>query len=309
MVEFSVVLPEVPSPPEGSELALARLLADGATWGDAADWLPALPGGSVDLFFTSPPYADARPYSRIHPDRYVDWFLPYARAMYDCTSTAGSLILNIKNRVANRGPLRGQRHPYVYQLVLALQHMGWRWIETYIWAKPNAVPGRFGPRTKDSFEYVYHFARGARPYWDLGAVRVPYKTDGEEIARRRRDLHGRRNTEAGFGRDRTKTYLYGTADPGNVIAVAQTYNQHKGVAHTAAMPEALAEFFIKAACPPNGIVVDPFAGGGTTMVVARRLGRRTGGLDIHRQFVDEARRRLAAAQFHDQPELPLTISR
>jgi len=104
--------------------------------------------GVVDLFFTSPPYADARAYSRIHPDRYVEWFLPFARAMYDATAETGSLIVNIKNRVANRGPLKGQRHPYVYELVLALQHMGWRWIETYIWAKPNAVPGRFGPRTK-----------------------------------------------------------------------------------------------------------------------------------------------------------------
>ena len=53
--------------------------------------------------------------------------------------------------------------------------MGWRWIETYIWAKPNAVPGRFGPRTKDSFEYVYHFARGVKPLFNLDAIRVPYK--------------------------------------------------------------------------------------------------------------------------------------
>ena len=43
------------------------------------------------------------------------------------------------------------------------------------WATPNAVPGRFGPRTKDSFEYVCHFARGLRPHFDLDAVRVPSK--------------------------------------------------------------------------------------------------------------------------------------
>jgi hypothetical protein len=83
----------------------------------------------VDLFFMSPPYADARAYSRIHPDRYVEWFLPFARAMYDATADTGSLVINIKNRVAQSGPLRGQRHPYVYQLVLALQHMGWRWLD------------------------------------------------------------------------------------------------------------------------------------------------------------------------------------
>ena len=192
---------------------LYRSLAEGVLHGDAAQLLEQLPKKSVDLFFTSPPYADARAYSRIHPDRYVEWFLPFARSMYDATKSTGSLIINIKNRVANKGPLKGQRHPYVYHLVLALQNMGWRWIETYIWVKPNGVPGKFGPRTKDSFEYVYHFARGPKPYFDLDAVRVPYKADEAEIARRKRDTAGRRSTEAGFGRDRTKTYLLGGAGP------------------------------------------------------------------------------------------------
>lgn len=175
---------------------LADALAEGFVHGDALELLPRLPARSVDLFFMSPPYADARAYSRIHPDRYVEWFLPFARAMLDAAKDSGSMILNIKNRVANRGALKGQRHPYVYALVLALQHMGWRWLETYIWAKPNAVPGRFGPRTKDSFEYVYHFAKGVRPHFDLDAVRVPYKADPAEIARRKRDTLGRRNTMA-----------------------------------------------------------------------------------------------------------------
>lgn len=283
--------PEVPSSPAA---ALNHLLAEGVTWGDSSLWLPALPEGSVDLFFMSPPYADQRAYSRIHPDRYVEWFLPFARAMFDATAETGSLVINIKNRVAKDGPLRGQRHPYVFQLVVALQHMGWRWIEEYIWQKPNAIPGRFGPRTKDSFEHVFHFARGAKPYFDLNAIRVPYKTTEEEIERRRLDTNGRRNTEAGFGRDRVNTYSHGGADPGNVIPVSQTYNQHRGVAHTAPMPEGLAEFFIKAMSPKRGVVIDPFAGGGTTAVVARRLDRRVGGLELHQEFVDEAQRRLAS---------------
>ncbi|HEU0087957.1 MAG TPA: site-specific DNA-methyltransferase [Pseudonocardiaceae bacterium] len=276
----------------GPQEVLIQVLSDGVTHGDGLDWLPMLPPASVDLFFTSPPYADARVYSRIHPDRYVDWFLPFGQAMLTATAEHGSLVLNIKNRVADRGPLQGQRHPYVYRLVLAMQEMGWRWIETYVWAKPNAVPGRFGPRTKDSFEYVYHFARGARPFFDLDAVRVPYRADDAEIARRKLDRLGRRTTSAGFGRDRTRTYQLGGADPGNVVSVPQTYNQHRGVAHTAAMPEGLAEFFIKAMSPPDGVVIDPFAGGGTTVVVARRLGRRAGGFEIHEEFVQEAHRRI-----------------
>lgn len=272
---------------------LADMLSKGVVQGDAAGLLPLLPANSVDLFFSSPPYADARPYSVIHPDRYVEWFLPFGRAMLAATKPTGSLILNIKNRVAKDGPLKGQRHPYVYKLVLAMQNLGWRWIETYIWAKPNAIPGRFGPRTKDAFEYVYHFAKGPRPYFDVDAVRVPYKADDAEIARRRQDRLGRRSTEAGFGRDRTKTYLRGGADPGNVVSVPQSYNQHRGVAHTAAMPEGLAEFFVRCASPAGGIVIDPFAGGGTTVVVARRLGRLGGGIELHEAYVAEALRRLA----------------
>ncbi|MGH4008268.1 MAG: DNA-methyltransferase [Pseudonocardiaceae bacterium] len=291
-----MVAPAVPS-----HGLLARVLAEGVTHGDALEWLPRLPHRSVDLLFTSPPYADARAYSRIHPDRYVEWFLPFASAMLDVTNDTGSLVLNIKNRVANRGAIKGQRHPYVYRLVLALQEMGWRWIETYIWVKTNAVPGRFGPRTKDSFEYVYHFARGSKPHFDLDAVRVPYKADDAEISRRKLDSLGRRNTKAGFGRDRTKTYLLGGADPGNVVSVAQTYNQYRGVAHTAAMPEGLAEFFVRAMSPDGGVVIDPFAGGGTTVVVARRLGRQAGGFEIHEEFVREARRRIAHNVAEDVP--------
>jgi DNA modification methylase len=289
--------PSPPAPPTPPDRALEALLAEGETWGDSSQWLSALPQASVDLWFTSPPYADARAYSRIHPDRYVDWFLPLGRLMLEAATGTGWLVLNIKNRVAASGPLQGQRHPYVYQLVIALQQQGWRWLETYIWSKPNAVPGRFGPRTKDSFEYVYAFAKGPRPYFDLDAVRVPYKTTAEEIERRKLDRLGRRNTGAGFGRDRTTTYLRGGADPGNVIAVPQTYNQHKGAGgHTAAMPEGLAEFFIRACSPAGGVVVDPFAGSGTTAVVARRLGRRAGGLEIHRDFVDAARERLRSGE-------------
>jgi DNA modification methylase len=294
---------KLPKPPGTGDRVLEQLLAEGITWGDSLDWLPALPASSIDLFFTSPPYADARAYSRIHPDRYVEWFLDFARPMLAATKESGWFVLNIKNRVAKQGPLRGQRHPYVYELVLALQHMGWRWVETYIWTKPNAIPGRFGPRTKDSFEYVYAFSKGPRPYFDLDAIRVPYKTTSEEIERRRLDENGRRNTEAGFGRDRTKTYAKGRADPGNVVSVSQGYNQHYGPAgdHTAVMPEGLAAFFIKACCLAGGVVIDPFAGSATTSVVARRLGRRPGGLELHEEHVVDGRQRIAADMSDDAP--------
>lgn len=178
-------------------------------WGDSRQWLCALPEESVDLFFTSPPYADMRSYARIHPDDYVEWFCPFAEAMLRATCETGSFVLNIKDRV-----VRGERHPYVLRLILALRELGWRWVETYIWAKPNAIPGRFGPRTKDAWEYVIHFAKGPRPYFDLDAVRVPYRTSDTEITRRVADRSPRRTTTAGHGRTRAATYGHGRRRPG-----------------------------------------------------------------------------------------------
>lgn len=286
-----------PGPPAGG--ALERLIDEGVTWGDAGEWLPALPEESVDLFFTSPPYANLRDYARIEPDHYVDWFLPFGASMLRAIKPSGSFVLNIKDRV-----VAGERHPYVLELVLALRRLGWRWVETYIWVKPNAIPGRFGPRTKDSWEYVYWFAK-AKPYFDLDAVRVPYRTTDAERARRELDPSPRRNTAAGHGRIRSQTFRHGAADPGNVINVPLTYNQHRGVAHTAAMPERLAEFFVKAGAPEGGVVIDPFAGGGTTSVVAASLGRRAGGIELHHEHVVEARRRLATLQL--QLDVPASV--
>ena len=96
---------------KGDTQALSQFLDDGITHGDALDLLPRLPQGSIDLFFTSPPYADARAYSRIHPDHYVEWFLPFAKAMFNATCESGSLILNIKNRVAKTGPTKRSEAP------------------------------------------------------------------------------------------------------------------------------------------------------------------------------------------------------
>ena len=51
--------------------------------GDSKEVLKRLPENSVDLIFTSPPYADQRKetYGGIHPDKYVEWFLPISEQL------------------------------------------------------------------------------------------------------------------------------------------------------------------------------------------------------------------------------------
>ncbi len=67
---------------------------------------------------------------------------------------------------------------------------------------------------------------------------------------------------------------------------------HGREAHYAAYPEALCEIPIQATCPPDGLVLDPFLGTGTTLVVAKRLGRRALGIDISKEYAAIAEARI-----------------
>ncbi|MFQ5334504.1 MAG: DNA methyltransferase, partial [Flavobacteriales bacterium] len=69
--------------------------------GDCKIELKKIPDNSVDLIFTSPPYADQRKntYGGIHPHRYVDWFLPISEQLLRVLKPTGSFVLNIKERV------------------------------------------------------------------------------------------------------------------------------------------------------------------------------------------------------------------
>ena len=89
--------------------------------GDCLDVLAALPEESVHLVVTSPPYADKRrsTYGGVHPDDYVDWFIPRASAIRRVLRDDGTFILNIKENVVN-----GERHTYVLELIQAMRSAG-----------------------------------------------------------------------------------------------------------------------------------------------------------------------------------------
>ena len=70
----------------------------------------------------------------------------------------------------------------------------------------------------------------------------------------------------------------------------------KGIKHPAVYPERVVEELIKLLCPPNGIVLDPFVGSGTTAVVAYKLGRHYIGIDINPKYIEYAKERIKKAQ-------------
>jgi len=246
--------------------------------------------GKVDLIVTSPPYADARRnhYDSIHPDKFVKWFLTFHEPFFNALKPTGSLVLNIKDKVVD-----GVRHRYVWQTIEALSAHGWFAIDDYLWHKTNPMPGYWPTRLSDGWEYCFHLSKSHRPYFNSDAVRKPI---GDWVGARltklgKNDLTRQNSGNAsGFGRDISKWVGKETVLPSNVISLALV-GKNRG--HPAVFPVDLPLFFIKLLCPPDGLVVDPFAGSGTTGLAAISQNRRCLLIDNNATYCQVAQRRLS----------------
>ncbi|MGQ9614712.1 DNA-methyltransferase [Chloroflexus sp.] len=258
--------------------------------GDCRDILKDIPANSVDLIFTSPPYADRRKntYGGIHPDTYVEWFLPIGRELLRILKPDGTFILNIKEKVEN-----GERHAYVIELILALRQQGWLWTEEFIWHKKNCYPGKWPNRFRDAWERLLQFNKTKRFKMFQEEVMIPM---GQWADKRLRNLRQtdlvRDNSRvgSGFGKRVANWLEREMVYPTNVLHLAtETKNRH----HSAVFPEALPEWFIKLFTREGDMVLDPFMGSGTTIKVARRMNRRAIGIEILPEYFALAEEEIA----------------
>lgn len=258
--------------------------------GNCKDVLKQVPDNSIDLIFTSPPYADQRKntYGGIAPDKYVDWFLPIAQELLRVLKPTGTFILNIKEKV-----VEGERSTYVMELILALRKQGWFWTEEFIWHKKNSYPGKWSNRFRDSWERLLQFNKDRKFNMYQEAVKVPI---GDWAKGRLKNLSEtdkiRDNAKngSGFGKNISNWVGKETVYPTNVLHFA-TECQNKN--HPAAFPENLPEWFIKLFTQEGDTVLDPFAGSGTTLTVAQRMNRNSIGIEIlpeyHEMMLKEIR--------------------
>ena len=244
---------------------------------DCLEGLRKLPEGSAQLVLTSPPYPGTGKL-RMRPREFLPWFIERAFAIKRVLGERGNFFLNLDDCV-----VRGEQAGLVHRVAAALtEEVGLRHITTYHWVKPNAMPGAFGPRLKNAHEFVFHFARSTRPAVYPEALLRGYveRRAGGSVRTRK---SGRRMREAHM-------FRRGRADPGNVFCVAVGGERSP---HPTPMPLELARRFILLGSRPGDLVVDPFAGGGTTLVAARELGRQYVGFEIVPEYARAARRRLA----------------
>ena len=251
--------------------------------GDCLDVLKTTQDDFVDLIITSPPYADQRKdtYGGIHPDKYVEWFLPRTQEFKRILKPTGSFVLNIKERVCN-----GERHTYVIELILAMKKQGWVWTEEYMWHKKNCYPGKWPNRFRDSWERLLHFTKQKKFKMFQDNVKVPM---GDWAKRRLKNLsdidmiRDESKVGSGFGKNISHWLDKETVYPTNVLHMATECGNKK---HSAAFPESLPSWFIALFTQETDIVLDPFAGSGTTLVASKKLNRRGIGIDINPEYVD-----------------------
>lgn len=186
-----------------------------------------------------------------------------------------------------------------WQLALALRADGWYLRQDIIWQKPNCMPESVSDRCTKSHEYIFLLSKSERYYFDAAAISEPvtsvkgnartFRGGGAYTGGRSHDNSAQVERES-HGNSENKT---GRRNKRSVWSVST--NGFRG-AHFAVFPEKLIEPCILAGCPEGGVVLDPFAGSGTTGVVAKRMGRGFVGCEINPSYVEMAARRIAEVE-------------
>lgn len=198
-----------------------------------------------------------------------------------------------------------------WRVAFALQVDGWYLRQDIIWAKPNPMPESVRDRCTKAHEYIFMLTKKSRYYYDSDAIKesgtgnlsrpagwatgkdhsaIGWATEQAQGRKDKQRGHSRRH--AGFN-DRwdamPKVLQCKSRNKRSVWSVA-TFPFPE--AHFATYPPELIRPCIKAGCPPEGIVLDPFFGSGTTGLVAKQEGRHYIGIELNPEYVGIAEKRL-----------------
>ena len=252
--------------------------------GDCLELLGQLPPASVHLAFADPPFNIGYDYDQYDDNRqtgdYLDWTRQWMQAVDRVLCPNGTFWLAIGDEYAAELKLIAQNE-------VGLTCRSW-----VIWYYTFGVNCRRG--FSRSHTHLFHFVKDPENYTfnvDNPAVRVP-------SARQLVYADGRANPR---GRLPDNTWIlrpqdlpHGFDDDEDVwyfARVAGTFKEREGF-HGCQMPEQLLGRIIRTCSAPNDVVLDPFAGSGTTLAVAKKLGRRWIGTELSQDYAQRIQRRI-----------------
>jgi site-specific DNA-methyltransferase (adenine-specific) len=265
--------------------------------GDCLRLLGEIAPGAVDLAFADPPFNIGYQYD-LYDDRrtrrdYLDWSRKWIGQVFRVLKPTGSLWLAIGDEYAAELKL------------IAQDDVGFAcrsWVIWYYTFGVNCVRG-----FSRSHTHLFHFVKDADRFTfnaENPAVRV---LSARQLVYR----DGRANPN---GRLPDNTWIYRPQDaPASGFApmhdtwyfarVAGTFREREGF-HGCQMPEQLLGRIIRLSSNPQDLVLDPFAGSGTTLVVAKKLGRRWLGVELSPEYAKRIKSRLGAAHVGDALDGP-----
>lgn len=292
--------------------------------GDSRELLSALPDSSVNLVFTSPPYAlhFKKEYGNVSKADYVDWFLTFAREVRRVLTDDGSFVLNIGGSYNPKQPTRSLYH---FKLLIALvEELNFYLAQECFWYNPAKMPMPAEwvtvrrVRVKDSVEYVWWFSKTPFPKADNRRVLRPYSDDMIRLSKK-----GVRATVRPSGHNIKASFDKigaGGAIPPNVVeddtardmlilgnnAANDLYTKcckEVGIKiHPARFPAKLPEFFVRMLTDPGDVVLDIFGGSNTAGQVAEAEGRKWLSFEMSREYVAAS-----AFRFLDREASPETM--
>jgi len=225
---------------------------------------------SVDLVVADPPYCLGKDYGNLSDKMgqsdFLAWTEKWIQAVIPKIKPSGSLYIFATWRYA----------PEIFCLIKKRMIM----VNEIIWDR--RVPSMGGSTRKFSsvHDNIGFFARHKDYYFDLDAVRIPYDPATKK-ARTRSIFVGAKWLELG-------------RNPKDVWSIPRLHRIHsERENHPTQKPLALIERMIQSSCPADGLVLDPFAGSGTTLEAAVKNGRRAAGFELNPDYCQIVEARMA----------------
>jgi len=289
--------------------------------GDSLEVLKTLPDESINCVVTSPPYWGLRDYGvegqfglEKTPEEYVEKLVKIFREVRRVLRDDGTVWLNLGDSYAGSSGSGGKTEKQVsnvgsfhgggvrmsdglkpkdlvgipWRVAFALQADGWYLRSDIIWHKPNPMPESVTDRPTKSHEYIFLLSKSKKYYYDVEAIREPHISSQKEIDRQ----HSEGIKDTNYATSKNWSGGVGYNENGRNKRTVWTVNTKPyPEAHFAVFPEDLIVPCIKAGCPKDGIVLDPFIGSGTTAKVAQRLGRNWVGIELNPDYIKLANKR------------------